>query len=238
MNLIVFSTTMGHGGRHTYKHTIESILDATGGFFGDRYLHLKIRPDEEEIAKEIINFCQRRYFRVLITKASLVHHSQSHADHSMAYFQDIYRIYSHQTVRLSKFSLWLEDDWIIESKTNITDLLNTGEDFLNNNPNQLCVRFNGATSFYTEDKDHIKNNSFIFTQGVRYTPFGPTFTFQPNINRTNEVYAAWKAIQNNLGRLGETHCELVSGEIMRKFTESSTPFSFFNPELAYARHIG
>lgn len=238
MNLIVFATTMGHGGRHTYKHTIQSILDATGNFFRDRYLHLKVRPEEEHIVKEIADFCHRKYFRVLVSNAPLVHHSQNHAHHSSEYFKDIYKIYSHPTVRLSKYSFWLEDDWIIESKVNIVELLTSAKDFLDSNPNQICVRFNPAESFYIESKDNFPNNQYISTQGLRYTHYGPTFTFQPNINRTNEIYAAWKSVQKNLDRLGSIHCELLSGEILKQFTESPTPFSFFNPELAYARHIG
>ena len=49
LNLIIFSTTMGHGGEHTYE---ESINDLFGKFdpdlFTNRVLHLKTREEETE----------------------------------------------------------------------------------------------------------------------------------------------------------------------------------------------
>ena len=51
LNLIVFSTTMGHGGRHTYEESINDLFEKFDPiFFANRVLHLKTRNGEEEKA--------------------------------------------------------------------------------------------------------------------------------------------------------------------------------------------
>ena len=54
LNLIVFSTTMGHGGKHTYKEVIERLLGQMDAcLFANKVLHLKSREGEAETADEI-----------------------------------------------------------------------------------------------------------------------------------------------------------------------------------------
>ena len=240
MNLIVFCTTMGHGGRHTYEETINSILDQAGDFFSRRIIHLKTKPSQEDKAEEIKDFAAEKNFRIIESKADLVHHSSNHQVHSAEYFKDVFKTYSDPTIRKEKYSFWLEDDWILRTQEqDLVSALRESENFLDNNTNQLCVRFNSAEEFKKCEQDHFRSPSRdIFTQGLKYTQWGPTFTFQPNVNRTIEVYAAWKAAQRYLDILGQYHCELLSGDLMKNLTESPTPFSFYNPEKIYAQHIG
>lgn len=230
---------MGHGGRDTYQDTISSILDQCPATFTNKVLHLKTRAGEESKAENIKSYCDEFGIRVIETIGSLVHHSQNMQNHSAEYFKDVFKAYSDIEIRKNKYSFWLEDDWIIKNKSvSVPSAIEESISFLDKNPDQLCVRFNSSDAFLREENDHIRNSDMIFTQSESYTRYGPTFTFQPNINRTSEIFAAWKAAQNYLSKLSVYHCELMSGDILKHFTNCKTPFSFFNPELIYSQHIG
>ena len=239
INLIVFSTTMGHGGKHTYKETLNSLFEQVDDcVFANKVLHLKSREGEEEIADEIKNFCCDLSIRVIETKEDVVHHSENHLSHSAGYFKDIYKAYSDLELRKQKYSLWLEDDWLFKLRViSLKNALKQSIEFLDENPNQMCVRFNSGDSF-KKPKKSIKKSHNFFTQDLDYTAYGPTFTFQPNINRTSETFIAWKGAQRYLDKLGKVHCELMSGELLKQLTNTRTPFSFFNPKKIYSEHIG
>lgn len=240
LNLIVFSTTMGHGGRHTYTECIAKLFsNFDPNLFANKVLHLKSREKEQEVANEIKSFCSPLDIRVIESKEDIVHHSENHLSHSAGYFKDIYKAYSDLTLRKQKYSLWLEDDWLFKLKDiSLEKAIKQSIDFLDDNPDQLCVRFNGGNDFTEPEGEFYEENENIFTQAINYTQYGPTFTFQPNINRTNEIFAAWKAAQNYLDKLGSYHCELMSGDLLKGLTNSKTPFSFFNTHKVYSKHIG
>lgn len=239
INLIVFSTTMGHAGKQTYKETIDRLLGQIDGcLFSSKVLHLKSRQGEEDVADEIKSFCSDFGIRVIETKEEVVHHSENHLSHSAGYFKDIYKAYSDVEIRKQKYSLWLEDDWLFKSKLCLEMVFKECLKFLDDNPDQLCVRFNGAKDFSDPEGEFLVESENISTQAINYTKYGPTFTFQPNINRTNEIFIAWKAAQHHLDKLGSYHCELMSGDLLKNMSNSKTPFSFFNPQKAYTEHIG
>tara|TARA_R100000426_G_scaffold85374_1_gene65297 strand:- start:78 stop:836 length:759 start_codon:yes stop_codon:yes gene_type:complete len=247
LNLIVFSTTMGHSGRHTYQDCINNLNSKIDlSIFSNKLLHLKSRDGEEHITDEIKSFCSHHNIRVIESKEDIVHHSENHLSHSAGYFKDIYTAYSDLEIRKQKYSLWLEDDWLFKTnderwdwgETSLESAIRESIKFLDNNPDQLCVRFNGAEKFCDPEGEFNKESENIFTQAINYTEYGPTFTFQPNISRTSEIFAAWKAGQNYLDRLGSYHCELMSGDLLKTLTNSDTPFSFFNPNKIYSYHIG
>jgi len=239
LNLILFSTTMGHGGNHTYCDVIEDLFEKVDpNLFSNKVLHLKTRDEEESVADKIKSFCCVYGIRVIETKESIVHHSENHLSHSAGYFKDIYKAYSDKEIRKEKYSLWLEDDWLINSKICINKAIEECVDFLDNNPDQLCVRFNKGEEYAPPDGNYLKETGDILTQAINYTQYGPTFTFQPNISRTSEIFLAWKAAQQYLDKLGSYHCELMSGDLLKPMSNSNTPFSFFNPEKLYSEHIG
>jgi len=239
LNLIVFSTTMGHGGRHTYEQSINDLFEKFDpNFFANRVLHLKTRNGEEGKAEEIKNFCSNLNIRVIETIEDIVHHSENHLSHSAGYFKDIYKAYSDLDLRKQKYSLWLEDDWLFNLRAiSLKNAFKQSIEFLDDNPDQMCVRFNSAENFKKAERSIKKSHNF-YTQDLDYTEYGPTFTFQPNINRTSEIFVAWMAAQQLLDKLDTHHCELVSGAILKNLTDSNTPFSFFNPKKIYSKHIG
>ena len=239
LNLIVFCTTMGHGGKYTYKDCITNLYDQMdSNLFVNKLLHLKTRDGEEKVADEIKAFCNSVDIRVIESKENIVYHSENHLSHSAGYFKDIYKAYSDKEIRKQKYSLWLEDDWLINSKICLKQVVGECLEFLDNNPDQLCVRLNRSEEYGPPDGDSHKETGDILTQAVNYTQYGPTFTFQPNISRTNEIFIAWKAAQQHLDKLGSYHCELMSGDLLKPMSNSNTPFSFFDPEKLYSEHIG
>tara|TARA_A100001201_G_C4075851_1_gene197298 strand:+ start:44 stop:781 length:738 start_codon:yes stop_codon:yes gene_type:complete len=240
LNLIVFCTTMGHAGRHTYKDCINNLYEKIDpSVFANRLLHLKSRDGEEDIAEEIKSLCSSLNIRVIETKENIVYHAENHQVHSAGYFKDIYKSYSDLEIRKQKYSFWVEDDELIQvNKIKLEDAFKKSIEFLDNNPDQICVRFNRGVKFKEPEGNILLENEDIFTQAINYTEYGPTFTFQPNISRTNEIFIAWKEAQNHLDKLGKVHCEIVSGHLLKKLTNSQTPFSFFDSKKVYSKTIG
>tara|TARA_R110002020_G_scaffold30175_6_gene94956 strand:+ start:1774 stop:2466 length:693 start_codon:yes stop_codon:yes gene_type:complete len=230
---------MGHGGRHTYEETINNLFEQINpDIFANKVLHLKSREEESDIAGEIKDFCSEKNIRVIESKEEIVHHSENHLNHSAGYFKDIFKVYSDLEIRKQKYSFWLEDDWLLRPRVvSLETAFKQSVDFLDDNPDQLCVRFNSSKGF-SKAENSIKQSHNFFTQDLNYTEYGPTFTFQPNINRTNEIFIAWKSAQLYLDKLDVVHCELLSGELLKQVTNTRTPFSFFNPKKIYSEHIG
>jgi len=250
LNLIIFCTTApkyGHGNNtenyksnYTYEKTINSLFDQVDkNLFKNKLLHLKSREGEEGVADNIKNFCDDKDIRVIETKENFEHHSDNALSHAAGYFKDIYKAFSDLDIRKQKYSLWLEDDYLFRLRMiSLEEAFKQSIKFLDNNPEQLCVRFNLGLNF-TKAVNSIKESHNIFTQDLNYTQYGPTFTFQPNISRTTDIFVAWRAAQNLLHKLEILHCELVSGEILKtNLTNSPTPFSFFNPKKIFSEHIG
>jgi len=240
LNLIIFCTTMGHAGRHTYKDCINNLYDKVDkNIFKNRLLHLKTREGEEKIAEEIKNFCKEKNIRVLETIENIVHHSENHLSHSAGYFKDIYKTYLDPEIKKEKYSFWVEDDELLQtSGIELSEAIKKSIDFLENNPDTICVRFNRAEDFGEPNSDFLIEDDYIFTQSIISTENGPTFTFQPNINRTEIIIDSWEEAQNHLDKLDVYHCEIVSGGILKKRTKSKTPFSFFNTNKAFSKTIG
>tara|TARA_R100000742_G_C4275596_1_gene96165 strand:+ start:103 stop:825 length:723 start_codon:yes stop_codon:yes gene_type:complete len=240
---------MGHGGNHTYKDCINDLYSKVDkNVFKNRLLHLKTRKGEEDIAEEIKRFCEDKDVRVLETVEDIVHHSENHQIHSAGYFKDILKAYSDSEIQKQKYSFWLEDDELLQTDSiTLESALVESVKFLEENPNQLCVRFNRAKEFgepmdagSNSKHEYLFENENIFTQAINYSEWGPTFTFQPNINRTKQIFLAWQEAQKYLDNLGDWHCEVVSGSILRQVTniEKETAFSFFNTNKVFSKTIG
>ena len=252
LNLIIFCTTIpkyGHGNNsegstsnYTYEKVIKSLFeDIDRRIFANKLLHLKTRDGEEDVAKDVKKICSEYNIRVIETKQNFQHHSENPLSHAAEYFKDIYKAFSDLEIRKQKYSLWLEDDYVFDC--NNTNLLNAFKDsieFLDENPDQLCVRFNHSDGkgFRDPEGEYLVETDNIFTQAINYTKYGPTFTFQPNISRTSEIFIAWKAAQEYLDKLGSYHCELMSGDLLKNLTNSKTPFSFYNTHKVCSDHLG
>ncbi len=210
LNLIVFATTMGHQGDHnnpagdTYETTISNLFSQIDpSLFQNKIMHLKVRSEEKEKAEEIKDFCRSKDIRVIESHEDIVHHFKDSLSHAAGYFKDIYKAYSDIEVRKTKYSLWLEDDWLIRlNQIKLEDVFLESINFLDDNPDQLCVRYNlpddSVWGFRKPKGNYFSESGNILTQAEDYSKYGPCFTFQPHINRTTEIFLAWKTMQTYL----------------------------------------
>lgn len=230
-----FITTRGHYGRKDiWRETIYHWYDVMPTFeMYPKFVHIKISDGEEKLGEEIKDQLEEIDFKVLTTQKDWKHNDSSHA---VGFYEDMLKLYSDTELHKYKYSILHEDDWLWKSSSNLSYLLNLGRRFLDENLDALCVRVNDER--HKDKSKSFKASDKIYGQRVDYTPFGTTMTFQPTILRTLEWYHALRLINKNKEVLKQRHCELVSGDVMKNFSDSKTPFYFFDPDVLSAEHIG
>jgi len=244
ISLVIFSTTMGHKGRMTHKETLRDLSSkiSFARFDGGTFAHIKSMDDR--VKSEMIKDFNEYGVKSIITPGNLVHHSQDHAAWSKEYYNDVFTMVSQDEIRRTKYFFWLEDDWVLRLKEiDLIAALNRGINFLDKNPNMICVRFLSESELVKDHpegffQDYERVDGDIFRQGLKWTKWGPTHPFGPSILRTEQVYGSWRLVIENPRLLDHEHCELVSGRALRLFTTDEKPFCFFDPEKVYAHHIG
>lgn len=235
MIIAMYTSTKGHfGNKNIYKETVKSLDDRLLGV--DKIVHIKYSKGDEDQLANMTQFFDEHNWKVINTKGEWSHGDGSHA---IQYYKDKLTLFSHPLVQKHKYALFIEDDWLINRIH--TPLLEKAESFLSNNLNKLCVRFNAkgqkVPDFTFETKDHL-----FCSQGPKATRWGPTMTFQPTVVRTTEWYHAVKWINNTADNdpdlFNNIHCELISGQAMKRFSDDPQPFCFFNDQMFWAEHIG
>lgn len=232
MNLCFFTTTKGHFGRKDiYRITLESLFSKVrNSFFSRRIAHIKITPGEESVAQEMEEYLMSHGFHVLKSVGDWRHNDNSHG---AEYNKDIYKVFSSKEATLDRFSFWLEDDWILNGN-NIDAKFISAEKFLGRQPEYLSVRVNAEK--YEDDK--VFGESIFKVQGNNYTQWGPTFTFQPTVTKTDAVHYAYSLLQRNWEQMGHLHVELQSTYSIRSLVLNPTPFAIFPYEDLNCTHIG
>lgn len=234
--IVLYTSTKGHfGQKNLFKHTVKR-LEQKIPLFSDffKLAHIKISPGEEEFGGQMANWLFGMGWKVKFTVGEWNHNNQSHA---VGYYKDKLRIFSFPQLHKYKYTLFVEDDWLINVDENRTQILLDGAlDFLDHNLDALCVRINNEKEEPNPADAKVRN--FLYCQGLTRNQYGPTFTFQPTIVRTSEWYHSLRLINKNLHILEHKHCEIVSGEAMHNFSDSFTPFYYFDPKLISATHIG
>lgn len=235
LGIVLFTSTKGHYGRKDiYKTTVESILNQLKGIGGINLslnAHIKWGHGEDNEADEIADYLENIGFYVMDTKGDWNHNDSSHAT---GYTSDIIKAFSSPYVLKSQYSLWLEDDWVLQG--DVKKFVYNSISVLNCQPNKLCVRANNQEpKEYTYSHNRIDS---IFEQKENYTPWGPTFTFQPTIVRSRDVHIAYRLIRDNWEQLKNQHIELTSGIAMKTLSDDSRPFCFVDPKVCHSVHIG
>lgn len=240
LNLVIYTSTKGHFGyKNCYKVTSRRLDELFT--FKDKTVHIKIDPESDKNHQHFKMkdwFDKQESWNILSTRGDWSHNDRSHA---AEYYKDKLTCFSNLKVQSNKYTLFIEDDWIIHHGigVNASELMEKAVSFLNTNQNKLCVRINNRDEIPC---DYIYETSEIWSQGEKYTSFGPTFTFQPTIVRTLEWYHALRWINQmsdaDPDLFAKYHCELISGDVMKKFSDDPLPFCFFNPEVVNAEHIG
>jgi len=233
---VLYTSTKGHfGQKNLYKFTIERLKEKIT--FYDEFFklaHIKVSPGEEELAQEMEDWLYEQGWLTIRSKGEWSHNNTSHA---VGYYKDKLKAFSEPLLHRFKYSIFLEDDWVLNiDESRFYLLFNEALRFLNQRPDALCVRINN------EAEEHnpldLRVNKFLYCQGLFRNQYGPTFTFQPTIIRTLEWYQALRLINKNLDQLQYKHCEIMSGEAMKNFSDSVTPFYYFDPKFVSVTHIG
>jgi len=235
ISLTLYTTTKGHFGCKTnYQHTVKSLSNQISiKEFGSATAHIKISEGEMEGGLEMSEFLSKAGLNILSTEKNWNREGNNHAE---GYFQDMMVMMNSESVHKNEFILFLEDDWIINTDK-LDFWLSEGVKCLKKNKDILCVRINDEINKDVSRATSI--NKYIYTQDSDYTIYGPTLTFQPTLMRTRDWYAAVRHINKDWEKVKNQHCELISGYYMHSlFSNSPTPFAFFDPEKINATHIG
>jgi hypothetical protein len=236
INLVLFTSTKGHfGNKQIYQKTIKDLFNKidSNSFF--KFAHIKVSPNEEKIAEEMEEFLLSYKFLVDKTSGNWSH--SDHQSHAVGYTQDIIKAFYNDKLHEQQYSLWLEDDWIFNVKqNNLEHYINYATEQLKLNKDLLCFRFNHEIHEVNEEANINKDIYYIQTD--QSTPYGSTFTFQPNITRTRDTWLAYKFIDQYWEHIKNMHIELQSGWGFKHLTSNKNHFAFFNPTYIDCTHIG
>lgn len=227
-----FTSTKGHFGRKdTYQYTFESLINQDIFSIIDEFvIHIKVSPEEDKIASEIEKWFQSKLkgknYNILKTKGSWAHDDASHRE---GYTRDIYKVLSHSDP--NDLFFWMEDDWIIEGDNPSDKLWESLERF--EYLETLNIRINNQP-LEKDVEDYAPN---LFRQGPKYTQWGPTMTFQPNLSRVRDLQIIYNLILKDWERHKNIHIELINGE-MAKMILPDPHFLLFDYNELKARHIG
>lgn len=232
--ILLFTTSRGHFGfKNSYEFVVKNLEQRISA--GLNLAHIKYQDDEESTLMGMEYFLNKHKYNILRTEGKWKHNSISHAQE---YFKDQLKMFSSHAKPYS----WIqEDDFLCRLdhdrlELSLEGFIEEGIFFLERNPQALCVRVN------SEPDKHIngatKINEWIYRQDEERTKWGSTFTFQPTLVRTRDYLFALKIINQNLHLLETTHCEILSGQVFKQFSDDKSPFYFFDPELVWCEHIG
>lgn len=235
--IVLYTTTKGHFGyKDCYKHTVERMLKEIPFFDSYRKVaHIKYsKEDGENQLIEMETFLNKYGFNVLITKGDWSHNKNSH---SQEYYKDMLKVFCSTEIRSKKYTFICEDDELLNFKGSFSKSVGAAISFLEKHRNALCVKVNRDIETDLSKATEVFDD-LIYSQDNDYTPWGPTFTFQPTIVRSSEWMHSLRIINKNLHLLDRVHCELISGQVFKQFSDSTNPFLFFNPNKINTKHIG
>lgn len=236
LTIVLYSSTKGHFGfKNSYQFTIDSLMENLGDDFFSlaKYCNVKRENGDRKVFSEMEDFLGKRGFIINQTFGDWSHNNTSHAKE---YYKDMLSIFG--KFYQKQFTLAVEDDWIFKTgeDENLSNKINEAILFLKTNNAPLCVRINSEPERRTNGATRI--NKSIYRQDESFTPYGSTFTFQPTIVRTRDWWHSLRIINNNLHLLDSVHCEILSGQVFKQFSDDQSPFYFFDPELVWCEHIG
>tara|TARA_Y100000114_G_scaffold156683_1_gene184773 strand:- start:835 stop:1602 length:768 start_codon:yes stop_codon:yes gene_type:complete len=237
--IVLYTSTKGHFNyKDCYKHTVARLEEQFSLFsFFYKVAHIKVSEGEENLGDEMESYLKVHGFNVLKTDGNWKHdcHDNSHAKE---YYKDMFTALSDKKLHDFPYVMCIEDDWLVSFPNKSGEhWCKKGIDVLDGDFNKLCVRINNKKDTCLDEASSVVGED-VYMQNLGYTPWGPTYTFQPTIVRTKEWYHSVRLINNNIEILDSQHCEIVSGKTLKNFTDDLCPFLFFNPNKVHAEHIG
>lgn len=239
--IVLYTSTKGHFGyKDCYKHTVER-MESEIPFFDEytKVANIKRSPsDGEEQFIEMEAYLNEKGFSVTTVKGEWSHNKSSHSN---GYYRDMLNALSQTCLHKHRYVLLMEDDWLLNFGGLFSRAATKAISFLDKDFKSLCVRINHNVHKDLSKAEESPYN-WIYRQNLDYTKYGPTFTFQPTIVRLKEWYHSVrlinKAIDMKPDLLDSYHCELISGDTLKQFSDSAVPFYFFDPNIINATHIG
>jgi hypothetical protein len=238
----IFTSTLGHRGRKDiYRIAFDDFLKKLGpgpvAEYLDVVVHIKISEGEEFIEAEIRDYYESHGASVFSSIGEWKNDDSSHAD---GYTADIITLLDKVETHRNEFFLWLEDDWILNFEGDLKSHLESAMDLLKEKKEILTVRINAENDKDLSKASLVERRGFpnFYVQNRDYTKFGPTFTFQPSVSRTRDLWQSYRIIQKNWEQLKNTHIELRSGFGLLPLSPSDCSFAFFDPRTINSTHIG
>ncbi len=236
LTVALYSSVKGHFSfKNSYQFTIDNLKKNLGEDFWriKKYCNIKRSNEENErdVFLEMCDFLKSKDFYALNTCGEWSHKDSSHA---VGYYKDMLSVFN--SIPHTEFTFVEEDDWLIHSKDPFNYCVEVAIKFLKENKNALCVRINSEPDKRINGATKVREG--IYRQDEDFTKFGSTFTFQPCILRTRDWWHSLRIINNNLHLLDSVHCEILSGQVFKQFSDDKSPFYFFDPELVWCEHIG
>lgn len=228
--IVFFTSTKGHHKCKTlYKKTLAQFSSITPQI--SLFVHIKVSPGEELIAKEMENWILQFYPYAYITQTVGV---WSHVDGSShhEYLKDIDTNFQQAQKNNYKYALFLEDDWLFNNDIDIEKEIANALDFLIIHSNFFCYRW-----VRSGDSDIIQR-----TEAKQLTTYGGAnlfshtkeFSFNPCIVRIAEFSMVARFCNYFYPNL-HPHCEMAVTNVINFLLPNSIFLFHDRPTIT---HIG
>lgn len=211
LSLNFFCSTRTHfNSPNIYKFTLNNLFEKSSIFRNSfKIAHIKIIPNQQEIAAEIENTLKETYkFDVILKTIGNWNNDESHHHE---YLKDICKLFDYPALSNYKYGYWMESDWI-HLVDNFDKYINDAIHILENNSDLLTLRYTRI-----DDNDIITRTGAIVGGGFVDSNTRETtqlfrqskeFSFNPTFIRNRDIHFISKFVLKN--KL-HGHCERAMG---------------------------
>lgn len=248
LNILLMTSTKGHFDRRDiYQRTLASIITHLGYSSVKTFIHVKISPGENQAWLDMAEFIQKfdENIEVFSTYGSWQHMNQSHQSQ---YIKDIRTMANVVNIMGNEYTLFLEDDWLLESQAEKSSVYNwvlESVELLWRKPDLVQVRIPRFTNEFErinrlQAKHGIPAHATKVVNGTGLEDFYFTcndWSNNPFICRTRDLYIAMMLMEKNPNAF-PNHAEHGFGRAMRYLSLSEECLAVIRPDLCRAFHIG
>jgi hypothetical protein len=236
IHIVLFTSTQGHFKTSRYLETLDHLsAQIPLSQFAGLIAHVKVSPDQDSVADEMVETLEKRGFEVMTT-----HGEWSHGkNHGVEYVADLIRMYTWPSVVSAQYVLHLEDDWLLTpQRGELLDHLSQAVTLLEQQPFVHSVRF----ARWFNECERINDLPRKHGLNAHCVPLNETFdlssdfSLNPHIARARSMYHACLLMSRATN--GQPHPEHSLGAALKFLNTTDTIFAHFKPELISARHIG
>lgn len=229
IHLTMFSTSVGHYGRHTYKWVLSRFEKLYGlDSFGARTLAVRIHDGNEGLSNEILkNFPKFNILKELGDKkvGENPHKEESsYCDYIISnYCHSVANVFSLVPIK-TEFILFQEDDRTLEFNGDYRYLINEAIKLLREDDSVFCIRIGGP-----DDPIEKGDESRLFLPSP--------FVFHPFIAKSDKMFNVCQAFKDNYLKLQHFHPEMLY-ESLAGCVYPNCRFIRFNPKIGYNLNLG